>query len=782
MSKFKKQFFVAPENIYSPGYFWIINGKLDTKKLCAQLDDMAVHGIKAVCFHPFPKGFRPTTMPSTMSPDYMSDKYMEILSQVMDHAEKLGMNAWLYDEGGWPSGGCCGQVMALNHTDYAAHLKVLDEKGNISDITTPYNTNGPAPYPSVIELDVTDKFIELTHEKWRKSMARHFGKTIKFTFTDEPNMPSYRPGSQLTWTKDFAESFKKEKGYDITPFIPKLLEQEPSNKTIQKIRVDFCDFRAKLFLERFLLPIRDWCRKNNLLSGGHLNGEDVPEGNVFYGYGHILQSLRALDVPGVDVIWRQLYPGEKPIPFPKYASSAAHQNGSKCVLSESFAIYGDGMPANIMKWVIDYQLVRGITVFVFGYSFYESNGMFMTGIVPNFSETNTIWDFMAPLYSYAARIGSLLANGSPAVQTAVLYDIRAIWAGGNDGREAVKRHFDTAQKLLENQQDFDFIDDSQIASAHITSNGLMKIGKMSYNTIVLPTHKWMSQKALEKLEAFQDKGGCILDASSLSHAPKTCVVTGKGNRNIRVTKRDYSDRSVYFFVNESYDSTVKATITLPDDAKNIVVCDTESGKFIEVPSKDGRFIWEFAPCGSALFMTNTVFDIPAPKPCKTISIPLDHGWELQKIATYRAGAKQLEVIAEKSAPVHASLGDWSQFLGESFSGKATYSISFDCVTALKATLDLGKVCHYVSVKLNGKTLPQKFFAPFVYPVSLKKGTNTLEITVANTMNNTLSAKDVRQRIISEFPPQSPYEDRLAVFDKDYHESGLFGPVSVSVQI
>ena len=62
------------------------------------------------------------------------------------------------------------------------------------------------------------------------------------------------------------------------------------------------------------------------------------------------------------------------------------------------------------------------------------------------------------------------------------------------------------------------------------SNGLMKIGKMSYNTIVLPTHKWMSQKALEKLEAFQDKGGCILDASSLSHAPKTCVVTGKGNR------------------------------------------------------------------------------------------------------------------------------------------------------------------------------------------------------------------------------------------------------------
>ena len=61
MAKFKKSFFTAPENIYSTGYFWCINGKMDLKKLCDQLDDMAAHGIQAVCLHPFPKGFRPNT-------------------------------------------------------------------------------------------------------------------------------------------------------------------------------------------------------------------------------------------------------------------------------------------------------------------------------------------------------------------------------------------------------------------------------------------------------------------------------------------------------------------------------------------------------------------------------------------------------------------------------------------------------------------------------------------------------------------------------------------------
>ena len=782
MAKFRKSLFTSPENLYSTSYFWVINRKMDVKRLCSQLDDMAAHGMRAVCLHPFPKGFRPVTMPSTMEPDYMTPEYMEILTKVMEHAEALGMNAWLYDEGGWPSGGCCGQVWASDKKRFAIRFKKLEDDGSIVDGEAQYDPNYSAPVPSVIEPGVTEKFIELTHEKWLKSMRRLFGKTIRFTFTDEPNMYPYLPDNVMTWTTDFADVFKAQKGYDITEHLDALLSKREPTEEEKRIRIDYCDVRASLFRDRFLKPIQDWCHRNGILSGGHLNGEDEPRGNTSYGYGNILRGLRALDVPGVDVIWRQLYPGKKDNrPFPKYASSAAHQTGSRFVLSESFGIYGYNTTPDVMKWLIDYQLVRGINIFVIGYSASETNGMFMDSMEPNFTPQNTLWDFMGPLYRYAERVGSVLANGKPAQKTAVLYDIHSIWAGGKDAALAIDRHFDVSRRLLEEQRDFDYIDDEQIAAATITKDGEMRIGKMSYSVIVTPTFKWLSEKALDKLERFSRRGGLILDFQSLHHVPKTCSIRGKGSKNLRVIKRLYDDKAAYFIVNESDAETVTVRVGF-DEKAPVVICDTDTGKFVEVPSKDGCFTWTFPPFASALFMTNVAYDVPAKAPAKTLDIPLDHGWTIRKAATYRAGKTELEVVAENGREVSVALGDWRPLFGDSFSGKAVYSISFSSEIAAEAVLDLGRVCYCASVRLNGRELPPRVFGPFRYDVKIKKGDNLLEVTVANTLANALGNPETRKRINADFPPKSPYEDRLAEFDKDFHESGLFGPVFIRINI
>ena len=780
MARFRKSLFTSPENLYSTSYFWVINRRMDAKRLCSQLDDMAAHGIRAVCLHPFPKGFRPVTMPSTMEPDYMTPEYMEIVTKVMEHAAALGMNAWLYDEGGWPSGGCCGQVWASDKKRFAIRFKKLNDDGAIVDGEAQYDPNYSAPVPSVIEPGVTEKFIELTHEKWLKSMRRLFGKTIRFTFTDEPNMYPYLPDNVMTWTTDFADVFKAEKGYDITKHLDALLSKREPTEEEKRIRIDYCDVRANLFRDRFLKPIQDWCHRNGILSGGHLNGEDEPRGNTSYGYGNILRGLRALDVPGVDVIWRQLYPSKKDNrPFPKYASSAAHQTGSRFVLSESFGIYGYNTTPDVMKWLIDYQLVRGINIFVIGYSASETNGMFMDSMEPNFTPQNTLWDFMGPLYRYTERVGSVLANGKPAQKTAVLYDIHSIWAGGKDAQIAIDRHFDVSRKLLEEQRDFDYIDDEQIASATVTKNGEMKIGKMSYSTVVTPTFKWLSEKALDKLDTFQRRGGLILDSSSTRYAPKTCIVSGKGRKNLRVIKRLYDGSTAYFIVNESDSETADVSITF-DEKENIVLCDTDDGKFIEIPSRNGRFKWTFEPFDSALFMTNVPSDSKLTEKQVVLEFSLDKAWSIRKAATYRAGEKELEVVVENGEKLPVKLGDWRPLFGDSFSGKAVYSIEFHSQINADAFLDLGRVCYCASVKLNGRELQPHFFGPFIYQIKLKKGDNLLEVTVANTMANALGQPETRQRIIKAFPPKSPYEDKLAEFDKDFHESGLFGPVTISL--
>ena len=56
-----------------------------------------------------------------------------------------------------------------------------------------------------------------------------------------------------------------------------------------------------------------------------------------------------MDVPGVDAIWRQLFPGRPANYFPRYAASAAHQNGGRFALSESFGIFGDSLSPSERK-------------------------------------------------------------------------------------------------------------------------------------------------------------------------------------------------------------------------------------------------------------------------------------------------------------------------------------------------------------------------------------------------------------------------------------------------
>ena len=54
----------------SVAYFWIINDKVDAKVCKAQLEDMAAHGLQAVCFHPEPPEFRPVAMATRLDLPY----------------------------------------------------------------------------------------------------------------------------------------------------------------------------------------------------------------------------------------------------------------------------------------------------------------------------------------------------------------------------------------------------------------------------------------------------------------------------------------------------------------------------------------------------------------------------------------------------------------------------------------------------------------------------------------------------------------------------------------
>ena len=174
-------------------------------------------------------------------------------------------------------------------------------------------------------------------------------------------------------------------------------------------------------------------------------------GNAVYGYGHILRGLRGLDLPGTDVIWRQLFPGGRSHPFAKYASSVARQKGQPFVVTESFCVYGDGLTPAQMRWVTDHQYVRGTSLTIAGCYPLLTHDHLMPGERPHFCPTNPLWRYLDIFHAYTARLGYLLTRGQAACTTAVYHDVRSIWAGGSDQDRAIRLHEGLAEALLRGQ-------------------------------------------------------------------------------------------------------------------------------------------------------------------------------------------------------------------------------------------------------------------------------------------------------------------------------------------
>ena len=781
---FDKEAFRNPPCVNSPAFFWMWNARLDRTVIEKQLDEMAANGLRNVCIHPFPRGFRPGKFQSGMDPDYLTPGYFEAFRTAIDHAAKLGMNAWLYDEGGWPSGGACGLVAAADGEGrFRNRFMGYGEEGKdrFGERIAEYAA-GRRSYPSTLEPGATEAFIALTHQRYADALGEHIGRCVRFAFTDEPSYPGLNFSSEIGWTSDFAAVFRAKKGYDILPYVPRLakLQREDLDDELARVRIDYLDVIGDLFVERYLDPIRAWCHAHGMKSSGHFNGEDVLNEGPFYGHGSLFRSLRATDIPGVDVIWRQLFPqslahpGER-LPFPRYASSVAHQKGERHALSETFGIYGDSVTPGQMKWLVDYQMVRGIDLFVFGYYAMSNARQWMHLFEPHSGPVNPCWDFERPYFDYIARVSALLSQGRAATDVAVLYDERGFWAGGTYGEMAANAHRAVAAALDRRNCDYDFVDDEAIAAARV-EDGRLVVGEMRYATIVLPTSKWVRKEAKARLDEFAKAGGRILTPEEIAAVRPTLGVRGNKAREIRVAKRICGDEELYFVVNECQHPD-ELELDFATD-REIVRCDAESGACVATDAVGGRLKWIADGFGSALFLVGGKAERPARRNVAVATNELATGWTLRKTVSHAIGAEDFEIRPCADSEVPVELGDWRPVLGWHFSGKAVYRVEFETDRAGRAELDLGRVCWACAVRLNGKEVGRRFFGPYRFEAEVAKGRNVLEVTVANLLANALSDDAVRNDLGRKWPANPTYDARQRAFDRENNESGLFGPVRI----
>lgn len=288
---------------------------------------------------------------------YLGEEFMSIVEGCVDEAKKRGMSAFLYDEDRWPSGFAGGKVLEghpeLRHLHllftpwaYGSELgykkpdfpianaaPMRSELGTLlamyaiklqdgflhssriisstSDLKTSevvwYAYAEPLPdsgffgdqtYTDLLSKEMTSRFIEVTHEVYKKHVGSSFGSVVPSIFTDEPQ---YCPMSTLNvaekpqdvflpWTRGIIGSFKASKGGDLLELLPRLVWDSADGQP-NTTRSQFLDHVCELFSTNYIGTIAKWCAKNNIMCIGHMNAVCV-----LYSYG-VFKLIRTLRNP-----------------------------------------------------------------------------------------------------------------------------------------------------------------------------------------------------------------------------------------------------------------------------------------------------------------------------------------------------------------------------------------------------------------------------------------------------------------------------------------------------
>ena len=522
---------------------------------------------------------------------------------------------------------------------------------------------------------------------------------------------------------------------------------------------------SQLFVENYFLPVRRFCRRHGLLSGGHINADDDPRNLVPAGSGHIMRSLRALDLPGVDVIARQIMPGRETLPFAKFASSVARQAGRKLVLAEIFAVYGAGITPAQQKFIIDTLAADGVSVFVLsGYS--SSHKNMVSHLRPHLDPADPLWEYAELRSDYIAELGRRLTRGKPCVPAAVYFDQRAVWAGAGTAERALSEMRRLIREVFDRGSDFDFVDDDALCRARRTEEGF-SVGSMHYRHLLLPENAFLSPEAAAHLA---EEG--IAPARTGELRPLLPGVSAPG---LRVVKRQWGKREIYFLLNtKNEDLSLEMPLA---GGKTLWAADiAASSRLRPLPAGSGLHL---APFESLLLVTGKAAkNVSRPQTGRAAALRPDGMTVLRQIF---CGPEDFRVSARRRTLERSGPGDWRGYAGGSFSGTIRYRWRFELAGELRPLLlSLGEVCYAASVRLNGRSVGRKLFGPFDFVLSsgLKKGRNLLEIDVANTLANALLAPETQDSWRRAGVKLSPYEERQRTFERESLSSGLIGPVSL----
>ena len=527
--------------------FWAWNAKLDPEELVRQIRIFKEMGLGGFFMH----------ARIGLNTPYLSDEWFRCIHACVNEAKKLGMIANLYDEDRWPSGGA-GSIVTRDDR-YKMRFLVYEILNNVQEskaggdtlawftasvtgevdhpivrqvrrIQDPENFSprgsrrllrfarvlGPAStwfngatYLDTLNPDAVKKFVEVTHETYRKEVGKEFGKTIKAIFSDEPSFWHSGPEKSLSWTDAIPARYKELYQEDITDVLPEIFFT--SVKKVSTARHRFYSIITDFFVQAFSKTVGEWCDKNGIRMTGHIFEEDTLA-HAVNEVGSPMRFYEYMQMPGIDMLTEHWCIFNTI----KQCTSMARQFGKKWRLTETYGCTGWDFPFAGHKSQGDMQYALGINFRCQHLAWYSAEAEAKRDYPASISYQSSWWNKYSLVEDYFARLGAVLSEGEEVRDLLVIHPIESAWMRFDLFRDdrglktRDKQFLSITNTLLEQKLDFDF-GEEEILSRH----GSVKAEKLhvnlaSYRAVLIPELDTIRRTTLDLLADFVKAGGTVV--------------------------------------------------------------------------------------------------------------------------------------------------------------------------------------------------------------------------------------------------------------------------------
>ncbi|RPJ71380.1 MAG: hypothetical protein EHM24_12620, partial [Acidobacteria bacterium] len=529
--------FAKPPAEYSTAPLWVWNDLLTDDMVLQTMRDLAGQHVKQVFIHP---------RPGLMTP-YLSAEWFRLWKLALTEAERLDMRVWIYDENSYPSGFAGGFVPEAMPESRGMGLQLREQpapkwtedtlavfalgEGAARDISAAARGGSPLPdgkylvasiaratpgpwyggkfYVDLLRPGVTEKFLEVTLDAYKREIGGEFGKRVPGVFTDEPEL---RPAGGLPWTERLPQLFQERWGYSLLSNLPALAAPpssgngeaspassgngKPSPDTPagdwKRARHNYYQLLLEQFVERWGKPYYEYCERHGLEFTGHYWEHEWP------GCGSVPDNM-AMSAwqqrPGIDILMNQ-YAEDVHAQFGnvrsvKELASVANQLGRARTIAEGYGAGGWDLRFEDMKRIGDWMYVLGINTLDQHLSYVSLRGARKRDHPQSFSYHEPWWDAYHASADYFSRLSVAMSAGEQVNDVLVIEPTTTAWMYNASGKqppelEALGKSFQELLLAFERAQvEYDLGSEDIIRRHGAVEGNARRVGRRPYRTVVV---------------------------------------------------------------------------------------------------------------------------------------------------------------------------------------------------------------------------------------------------------------------------------------------------------